>query len=244
EAMHARCAVEFAGAHLCHFAEYNLATPASPVPATGAWLDTTGFQTGSSSTYIRTDTAATNGGRYTDSHYSQNCDNWTATIDGTYPTTGTAIAPKGAVYPACSEAHALACCLTPWREKFRGFTSAVTVGAVGGRELMHRLCGVEFAGSHMCHFAEYERATPSTVPPASGAWLDTTGFQSGSSSTYIRTDTAASNGGRYTDSHYSQNCDNWTATIDGTYPTTGTAIAPKGAVYPACSEAHAVACCQ
>ena len=109
---------------------------------------------------------------------------------------------------------------------------------------MHRLCGVEFPGAHMCHFAEYERATPTTVPPAAGAWLDTTGFQSGASSTYVRTDAAAANGGRYTDPLYSQNCDNWTATTDGSYPTSGTAIAPKGAVYPPCSEAHVVACCQ
>ena len=65
------------------------------MPASGAWLDTTGFQTGASSTYVRTDVAATNGGRYTNPLYSQNCDNWTATTDGSYPTSGTAILAQG-----------------------------------------------------------------------------------------------------------------------------------------------------
>ena len=32
--------------------------------------------------------------------------------------------------------------------------------------------------------------------------------------------------------------------MDSTYETKGTAIAPSGPVYPKCSEAHVIACCQ
>jgi len=134
--------------------------------------------------------------------------------------------------------------VTRRRERFRGFTSAATTGAAGGRELMHRLVRRRIRRSHMCHFAEYERATPSTVPPATGGVARHHRLPVG---LVVDVHPHRHRGGERRplhDSHYPQNCDNWTATMDGSYPTTGTAIAPKGAVYPACSEAHVVACCQ
>jgi len=38
EAMHALCNAAFSGSHMCHAAEYNLATSATPVPSAGAWI--------------------------------------------------------------------------------------------------------------------------------------------------------------------------------------------------------------
>ena len=127
---------------------------------------------------------------------------------------------------------------------FAGFTVATTTGAIGSREAMHAKCAAEFAGAHLCHVAEYNLATPASPLPSGGAWLDNTGFQTGNSNTYVRSDAAAINGGRYTGLDDYVNCRNWTATLDGSYPVQGTTITPAGSANPPCSESHPIACCQ
>jgi hypothetical protein len=176
EAMNAACAAEFSGSHLCHSAEYALANPASPPPVGGAWVDATGFQSGNADTYIRNDLAARSSGRYTAASNDTNCTNWTAlsyTSFGTvYDGKGVTITPSGASYQLCKDPRPLACCKSPMREKFRGFTQATVTGDVGGRERMHFLCGSEMPGSHLCHHAEYVRAAPRVAPPVARAWVD------------------------------------------------------------------------
>jgi hypothetical protein len=249
--MHALCNAQYVGSHLCHWSEYNLATPATPVPADGAWLDSAGFRGySSSSTYATTEIASVDHGRFTDFNYGYNCGNWTAndylSSGYTYDTKGTAVIPAGESYPLCKVPRVLACCTSPYKEEFAGFTPASVVGAMGGREMMHGLCATTFSGSHMCHMAEYERATSPVTPPAAGAWLDTSAFQT-SSTIYAVDDVASRAAGRFTDFNYGYNCGNWTAndyvSSGYTYDTKGTAIAPEGAVYPTCKVARPVACC-
>ena len=62
---------------------------------------------------------------------------------------------------------------------------------------MHQRCGQAFAGSHLCHVAEYERATPTITPPATGAWLDASGFATPEGGV-LETRLAAVNVGRWT----------------------------------------------
>jgi hypothetical protein len=221
------------------------------VPAAGAWIDMTGFQSGQANTYQRTDLATPAAGRYTDPSTSANCQEWTtqsySSLGTPYDTTGVAVTAAGPTYPKCKEARPLACCASPMREKLRGYTTGTT-GAVGGREMMNYLCGSQFPGSHFCHYAEYQRTGTTQSPPAGGAWVDMSGFQSGQANTYQRTDLASAIAGRYTDSSTSANCQNWTAlsysSLGTPYDTTGVVVTPAGAAYPKCKELHAAACCQ
>ncbi len=244
EGMHARCAAEFAGSHLCHVAEYHLANSATIPPAAGAWLDMSGGVEGyNANTLVENQLASVDLGRWTGMSYSGNCDNWTATIDGAAPTFGEIIKPATTTTVQCTTTHSLACCSTPYAEGFRGFTTASVTGArTGGRAEMHQVCGAQFAGSHMCHVAEYQRSTPATTPPAGGAWLDMSGYlrSSGTVDNVI----ATSHFGRWTGMSYSGNCDSWTATIDGAAPTFGEVITVTGTTTTACTGTHPVACCE
>ena len=73
----------------------------------------------------------------------------------------------------------LACCNGLPSGAFAGFT--VAPGPMNGRPGMHLACDTEFAGSHMCHAAEYLGTVSTAAPPAGGAWLDSSvtprGFQ-------------------------------------------------------------------
>jgi hypothetical protein len=244
EAMHARCAAAFAGSHLCHIAEYNLASSATVPPASGAWLDMSGGVEGyNANVQVENELASVSLGRYTAQNYTGNCNNWTATMSGTNVTFGEVINPASTAVVQCSTSHALACCSTPYVEGFRGFTSASVTGAhTGGRAEMHQLCGAQFAGSHMCHVAEYQRASATVTPPAGGAWLDMSG--------YLRTSTSVDNTispsfmGRYTAQNYTGNCNNWTATMSGTNVTFGETITDAGTAVAQCSGARPIACCE
>jgi hypothetical protein len=63
---------------------------------------------------------------------------------------------------------------------FAGFTSTAVNGAIGSREQMHAMCAAQFAGSHLCHTAEYQLANSSVPVPADGAWIDASAAYDGS----------------------------------------------------------------
>jgi hypothetical protein len=240
EQMHAECAAAFPGSHLCHIAEYNLASSATPVPAGGAWIDNSGAADGSYTGASFVDDVATpDAGRIT-AWNAYTCWGWSTTSSAW----GLTLNPDGEYITWCTTTHVLACCSTPYRERFRGFTAATTTGAAGGRAQMNFLCGQEFAGSHLCHIAEYNRATPTTTPPASGAWVDASGFATPSGGTEENA-LAAKNLGRFTAKADYENCDNWTATaIPGSYTLQGLAVAPVHAYSMSCATARPLACCE
>jgi hypothetical protein len=251
EQMHAICAAEYAGSHLCHVAEYYLAATASPVPASGAWADiSASISPGSGSVYQIDSLAGPAIGRYVGQSNYNNCINWTANTyqsgSFTYDAGGAAITQAGPDSLPCPMPRPLACCATPYREEFAGFTAATTAGDVDGREQMHYRCALEFPGSHMCHVSEYARATPATTPPAAGACLDISSYFANNSVYQVDT-LAARDGGRYAGQSNYNNCINWTANTyqsgSFTYDAGGAAITPSGFNSLPCPVARQVACC-
>ncbi|MBL9017271.1 MAG: hypothetical protein JNL83_23995 [Myxococcales bacterium] len=246
EVMHARCAQEFTGAHLCHVAEYNLANSATIPPVSGAWLDPSGgLMVSSGDTRLSDTVASADHGRYIGSIYSYNCSNWTQaqTTAGT-TTYGETITRGGTLTQPCTTTRPLACCTTPFAEAFRGYTTATVSGVrTGGRAEMHQLCGAEYAGSHMCHLAEYHRAHATSSPPAAGAWVDASGYLD--SAAQLTIEVASGEIGRYTGSIYSYNCSHWTQaqTTSGT-TTYGLTITPAGSLTQVCTGVRSIACCQ
>jgi len=244
EVMHARCAAAFTGSHLCHTSEYELANSATVPPASGAWLDMSGgIEAYNGFVGASNEIGNVDLGRYTGQLYSANCNNWSEAMSGSTATSGSTIRPDGVTSQLCTTSHALACCSTPYAETFRGLTSTSVTGVrPGGRAEMHQLCGAQFPGSHMCHTAEYQRANPTSSPPAGGAWIDISGFlkQSGSPTSEIATQHA----GRYSGQLYSANCNSWTAALSGSTATSGSIITPSGATSAVCTTSRPVACCQ
>lgn len=237
EAMNALCTADFTGSHLCHYAEYQLAASSATVPATGAWIDFSCIEQDAGGTVesgrlgCGDPVASSDSGRDIQGGASANCLNWTTTAglsDGAVINE-----PASTTTAACSAARPVACCNTPFRERFRGFTSATTTGAAGGRAAMHRTCAQEFAGSHLCHVAEYSRANPTTTPPANGAWIDYSTFND------ITEDMGAMpRSGRGTGSSWA--CTAWSnaSAVDNALT-----ITPAGGVSGACSVARPLACC-
>lgn len=224
---HAICAAAFSGSHLCQAAEYIQSNSATTVPASGAWLDPS-ISDGDSENF---NNGMAGSGRYVG--YSGTCDSWSTTASGY---SGTYIATSGAITNnACSASRVLACCNTPTKTRFAGFTSATTSGSAGGRPKMHAMCAAAFAGSHMCHAAEYIRSASGNSVPSTGAWLDPSIANAESSS--FNTGMPAS--GRYVG--YSGTCDSWSTAASGysgTYVTT-----TGGITNNACTATRAVACC-
>ena len=236
EQMHARCAAEIPNSHLCHAVEYQLATSGAPVPANGAWIDSSAALDGAfTDAVINDEVASPASGRYIARDAYANCASWTTTS----ASSGLAIQPGGQFLESCAESRVLACCTTVYRERFRGFTSATVQGAAGGRAAMHARCGVEFTGAHLCHVAEYARATPASVPPATGAWLDASGFATPSGGD-IETRVASSNAGRWAGRSAYDNCESWTAAA-GT--AAGFTVRPGLVTSMSCAVARPLACC-
>jgi hypothetical protein len=179
DAMHARCAAEFAGSHLCHASEYIRTNSATVVPASGAWLDPSVLPYALSYEASLTFDGGPGSGRWTDSY---TCDSWTSANGSSFSNTylaangqiTTASSSTAPLPPGCNTQRSLACCNGTPKVQFAGFTSMITNGGsiAGGRPGMHGVCASEFAGSHMCHAAEYLRASSGVTIPASGAWLD------------------------------------------------------------------------
>ncbi len=237
EQMHAKCAAELTGSHLCHIAEYQLANSATPVPASGAWIDTSSGGDGAFEMFDTSDGVATSrSGRHVGQHLYANCHSWTTTAQAS----GLVVHTSGAGYIACAERRPLACCTTPYRERFRGFTSAMVTGDAGGRAAMHGRCAAELSGSHLCHAAEYARATPVISPPASGAWIDASGFALREGGTR-ESSVASANAGRWTGRSIYDNCTNW---VDASATLSGTVVAPGLTSSASCATARPLACCE
>jgi len=179
DAMHARCAAEFAGSHLCHISEYQLTNSPTTVPATGAWIDPSimayALSAGSDLTFDSAPAFGREAFNYT-------CASWTSSSNTSFQTTF--LRPDGRVQsassstaptpPACDVQRPLACCNGAPKTSVAGFTTVTPDGAGfgTGRPGMHAACAAQFTGSHMCHIAEYLRAGSPVSVPASGAWID------------------------------------------------------------------------
>jgi hypothetical protein len=174
DAMHARCAAEFTGSHLCHISEYQQTTSATIVPATGAWIDP--------SVTPDSDLTLESASGFGREAFSFSCGSWTSASNTSFA--ATFLRPDGRVQttssntfptpPACDVQRALACCNGAPKVQLAGFTTVTPDGAGfgTGRPGMHAACASEFAGSHMCHIAEYLRAGSPVSVPTSGAWID------------------------------------------------------------------------
>lgn len=172
QGMHAACRAQFAGSHMCHMAEFFRAR-VGQAPSTAAWMDDSGALQDYSpywyalSSVSLTVTSSHIYGRVTANEAGFNCANWS-----TSGSQGIAIQASGTLGVfACATTLPVACCLTPYREIFRGFTTATTIGAGGGLIGMNGKCAAEFAGSHFCHYSEYVRAHSTVAIPAQGAWI-------------------------------------------------------------------------
>lgn len=226
-AAHAACAAAFAGAHLCHAAEYIQSNSGTTVPGSGAWLDASVSDTESD--------AFNNGmagsGRYV--MYSGTCDSW-STSSTSYQ--GTYVTVQGGISSgSCATSRVLACCNTLSKTRFAGFATTTTAGSAGGRPAMHARCASAFSGAHLCHATEYIRANSTQTVPSSGAWLDPS-LSRGSSE---RWNSGMPASGRYV--YYSGTCDSW-STSSSSYQ--GTYVTPSGGVSSgSCSTTRSVACC-
>jgi hypothetical protein len=222
---HATCAAAFPGSHLCHAAEYIQSNSATAVPASGGWVDPSTAD-GSSTSNI----GMPGSGRTV---YGSTCNSWT---DGTTGRSAYWVNAGGSIDSTgdCSASRSLACCNTPVKVHFAGFTSATTNGNGGGRPKMHGACASEFAGSHMCHASEYIRAASGTLVPMSGGWLDPS-TANGTSTSNIGMPTS----GRTV---YGSTCNSWT---DGTTGRSAYWVNTSGSIDSTgdCSATRSIACC-
>ena len=221
---HAACAAEFAGSHLCHISEYGLANSPLDPPSTGAWVDPSA-EYDSSTTYNGSPQAGRAPNGYSCLSFSH---------DGnTYG--GTSVGASGSVgwSSDCDKAKPLACCSTPAKTRFAGFTTATKTGKMGGRARAHQLCNTEFPGAHFCHAAEYLRANSATTIPASGAWIDPSGNNSGV--VYVGLPTLGRQLSGYTCLTYTHE--------GNTYG--GTSLTARGSIgwSSDCDKSKALACC-
>jgi hypothetical protein len=221
---HAACAAEYAGSHLCHVAEYGLANSPVDPPMAGAWLDPSA-EYDSGTTYNSSPQAGRAPNGYA-------CFSWSH--DGT-SYAGTSLSATGSVgwNTDCNVSRPLACCSTPSKTRFAGFTRATTTGKLGGRARAHQLCNTEFPGAHFCHTAEYVRANSATTIPAGGAWIDPSGNNSGV--TYVGLPTVGRQLGAYTCQTYNH---------DGT-SYAGTTLSARGSIgwNTDCNVSRPLACC-
>lgn len=254
DGMHARCAAEFTGSHLCHASEYQQTNSATSVPASGAWLDPSILPYALSADSDLTTESAPGFGR---EDFSFTCTSWTSNANsGTW--SSTFLRPDGVTqqtssnsFPApaaCDVQRPLACCNGAPKVQFAGFTTVQPDGAgVGpnGRPGMHAACGAQFAGSHMCHIAEYLRTGSATAVPATGAWLDP--------SVNERNEIVTGGSGRFGRMTSRFTCNGWTTnTSTGTWSSThldvdGSAHLQSSNSFPApvgCTAHRPIACCR
>ena len=160
---HLACAAEFQDSHVCHAAEYQLSVSMIPVPAGGAWMESS----------MDTDASWVSGGApMFGRHPSYSCNNFSYNTGTNY--SGTILQESGAVGTSysCDTARPLACCNGTPKTQVAGFTSAVYDGDLGGRPSAHLACHSEFPGAHVCHATEYNLAASTLAVPAGGAWME------------------------------------------------------------------------
>jgi hypothetical protein len=100
-AMHIACNAQFVGSHMCHAAEYLRAHSASPIPASGAWLDSSTNHVGA---------ATTGGAAIFGRANGASCSTWTSTSSAAG---GTYVAQEGGISNngPCNVPRPVACCL-------------------------------------------------------------------------------------------------------------------------------------
>jgi len=245
EAMNARCDAAFADSHLCHASEYLLANAATVPPTNGAWIDASaGIEGFNANVTVSNSLGSVEMGRYTGFHELTNCANWTLGSYSSGATVGITVTPAQMTSTQCTQSRALACCSTPTSAGFRGFTSATISGArPGGRAEMHQTCGAQFAGSHMCHAAEYYRAAPTITPPVAGAWIDASAYLRTSGGVDVTNNAAVETLGRYAGFHELTNCGGWTLASYSSGAAYGLKVTSAGVASNVCTAALAVACC-
>ncbi len=204
----AKCRVDFPSSFLCSYGDYNRAEPGQGAPASGAWVDS----------------ERDSFGRRAPSPCNNGPGPWT--FSGTTDT-GDVVTTSGYVTSStCSAVKPLACCQTPLKRIFRGFTSVIFTGDLGGFPGANAKCRAEFPGSFFCSYGDYNRAEPSSGAPASGAWADS----------------ERDSFGRRAPSPCNNGPGPWT--FSGTTDT-GDVITSTGYVTSSvCSAARPIACCQ
>ena len=252
DAMHARCAAEFTGAHLCHISEYTQANSATSVPATGAWIDPSIIPYSLSSDSDLTVNGAIGYGR---EDFSYTCFSWTSNASTT-SFSSSYLGPDGRINltssntfptpPACNVQRPLACCNGTPKVQFAGFTTLSPDGAGTGkgRPGMHAACAAEFSGSHMCHIAEYLRTDSATSVPAGGAWLDPSVNEHG--------DVVTGGSPRFGRETQSYTCTGWTNNSPTSFAATyvgadGSAHLESSNTFPTpvgCTAHRPIACCK
>jgi len=185
---------------------------------------------------VAADGTAANGSSVTFGRYlsSADCDDWTNSTSGW---SGNYLEGTAARYRsnACNAVRALACCNAAARATFAGYTTTTYNGGTNnGRPGMHEACDDEFNGSHMCHIAEYIRSIVAERPPGSGAWIDGSADEEGSS-----VSGAPPSAGRYLSS---ADCDDWTNSSSGW---SGNYLEGTTARFRsnACNATRSIACC-
>lgn len=253
DGMHARCAAELPGSHLCHASEYQLTNSATTVPAAGAWIDPSILPYALSADSDLTTESAPGFGRE-DNAFT--CASWTSNANsGTWSSTflradGVTVQTSSNTFPApaaCDVQRPLACCNGAAKVQFAGFTTVAPDGAgLGtGRPGMHAACNAQFAGSHMCHIAEYLRTGSGTPVPTTGAWLDP--------SVNERNELVTGGSGRFGRMTSRFTCNGWTTnTATGTWSSThldvdGSAHLQSSNTFPqqiGCTAHRPIACCR
>jgi hypothetical protein len=217
----AKCAAEFVGSHLCTEREFSWAGASAAPGAAGFWMDDIWASTQSAPNYFPRD-------RY------GGCNDWHSN-DGPSNTfrwwdaTGTA---SQYMINICNVKRQLACCRAPQGGWFRGYTSALYTGNLGGPIGAHAKCSAQYPGSHLCTEREFVWAGTGIAPPSSGFWMDDIWGSTQSAPNYYPRD-------RY------GGCNNWLSS-DGPsntfrwWDTTGTA---SQYMINICNVARALACC-
>lgn len=120
---------------------------------------------------------------------------------------------------------------------FAGFTSTAFSGSIGGREAANLTCATDFAGSHLCHLAEFHLANPAVDVPDGGVWVD----PSATATPLTRVVYAQSMNIISPDSSraLAPACAHWT---DGSV-TSGVAVFPSGPALSLCNQPRPLACC-
>jgi hypothetical protein len=222
-AAHQLCNTEFSGAHMCHASEYVLSGSITVPPAAGAWIDPS----------VAPDDTTTYGGA---TYFGRqvggaDCSNWTTNNVNYY---APHVDPNGGISNSnnCAALRSVACCNGVSKVKFMGVTASFA--PMTGRVQMNQACNTQYAGSHMCHAAEYLRASSTTVIPAQGAWIDPSVDFTGSTSYGGSPLFGRQQGGA--------DCSNWTTTNVNYY---APHVDPNGGVTNSgnCSSQRYVACC-
>ncbi|MGV3623582.1 MAG: hypothetical protein ACO1OB_22375 [Archangium sp.] len=205
-----KCNAEYPGTVLCTRSDYWKSEPADYAPASGAWLD---------------GSRDSNGYRNNNDCYSQNLGGWSH--DGTGDTASVIQANGQEGWSYCNVQRPLACCRVPKTVTFRGYTTAVFTGNLGGNVGANNKCRAEFPGSVFCTRSDYWKSEPNAYAPANGAWLD---------------GSRDSNGFRNNNDCYSQNLGGWSH--DGTGDTASVIQANGQEGWSYCNAQKPLACCQ